>query len=107
VIDPHRRIDQNHFLAIRRRRGALRLGSLPPKRASRRAASRSINALSASRISADFAFNPVYACALANSLSSSAMVVRIHIFSLINQINQIHHHLMTNSMPALLLPAPR
>jgi hypothetical protein len=59
VIDPDRSVDQNHFLAARRRRGAESLGSLPPSRAKRRAASRSINAFNASRTSADFAFSPV------------------------------------------------
>lgn len=59
VIHPNRRISQNHFCGIRRRGAAFSRRWLPPKRAKRRAASRSINALSASRTSADFSFNPV------------------------------------------------
>jgi hypothetical protein len=61
MIDPHRRVDQYHFRLGRRRRGVVRLGSLPPKRANRRAPSRSIKALSASRTKADFSFKPVNA----------------------------------------------
>ncbi len=59
MTDPHRGVDQNHFRAARLRRGATRPGSLPPSRANRRAASLSINALSASRTKADFSFSPV------------------------------------------------
>src|SRR5271167_1321096 len=59
VFDPDRRIDQDHLGFGRRRGIGLRLGSLPPRRASRRAASRSTNALSASRTSADFSRMPV------------------------------------------------
>jgi hypothetical protein len=50
---------------------------VPPKRANPRALSRSINALSASRIRLDISCSPVSACALATSSSSSATVVRI------------------------------
>ena len=59
VIDPDRRVDEDHA-GFGRRRGILfRSGSLPPSRANRRAASRSTNALSASRMSADFSRIPV------------------------------------------------
>ena len=51
--DPNRRIDQDHADVGRRRGGAFRRGSLPPSRASRRALSRSIRALSASRTRLD------------------------------------------------------
>jgi hypothetical protein len=42
MIYPHRRIDQDHAEVGRRRRGVLSRGSLPPRRANRRALSRSI-----------------------------------------------------------------
>src|SRR3974390_2072693 len=77
MVDPNRRVNQDHFRAVRRRRGVFRRGSLPPKRAKRRALSRSINALSASRTIADFSFKPVNSRALANCSSSSAKVVRM------------------------------
>ena len=54
-----------------------RSGSLPPRRANRRALSRSINALSASRIKAEFSLRPVKARALATNSSSSATVMRM------------------------------
>src|SRR5271154_4575203 len=82
MVDPHRRVGQYHLCTARLRRGALRSGELPPSRANRRAASRSIKALSASRTSADFSFSPVNSCALANKSSSSANVVRISLTSL-------------------------
>src|SRR5580700_1329691 len=47
--DPDGRVSQNHAEAGRRLGGALRRGSAPPSRASRRALSRSMSALSASR----------------------------------------------------------
>ena len=61
MIDPDGRIHQDHARAGRRRGGASKAGSLPPKRANRRALSRSIRALSASRTRPDFSFNPVKA----------------------------------------------
>jgi len=76
VVHPHRRIDEDHFCGGRRRGGATRSGSLPPRSIRRRAASRSISALSASRTSADFSLRPVNACASATSSSSRAIVVR-------------------------------
>jgi hypothetical protein len=54
VVDPDRCVDQDHSGFGRRLGGPDSSGSLPPRRASRRALSRSINALSASRTSADF-----------------------------------------------------
>src|SRR5260370_24871415 len=77
MVDPDGRIDQDHAEADRRRGGASRPGSLPPRRASRRALSRSMRALSASRTRLDFSLRPVKAWALATSSSSSASVVRI------------------------------
>jgi hypothetical protein len=81
MLDPVGRIDEDHPRFVRRRGIAVRPGSLPPRRASRRAASRSINARSASRTKADFSRIPVYASAFASSSSSSARVVRICILS--------------------------
>jgi hypothetical protein len=59
VIYPDRSIGQDHFRGIRRRGGAFNRGWLPPRLAKRRAASRSIKALSASRTIADFSVSPV------------------------------------------------
>jgi hypothetical protein len=95
MMHPDRNVDQDHPRFDRRLEGMLRLGSLPPKRASRRALSLSIKALSASRTNADFSRSPVKAWALANNSSSSASVVRI-----IASIRcQNYHHLMSISMP--------
>jgi hypothetical protein len=77
VVNPDRSVDEDHAGLRRRRAGSARLDSLPPKRANRRALSRSIKALSASRTSADFSRRPVKACAFADKSSSSASVVRI------------------------------
>jgi hypothetical protein len=90
MIDPDRRIDQDHGRAGRRRRGVFNLGSVPPSRANRRALSRSISALSASRTRLDFSFTPVKAWAFATSSSSKEMVVRMARFC---------HQLMLSSMP--------
>lgn len=59
VIYPYRCIDEDHPRFIRRRGIGLRSGMLPPSRANWRAASRSVKAFSASRISAGFPFIPV------------------------------------------------
>lgn len=61
MIDPNRGVNQDHLEPGRRRGGAPRPGSLPPRRANRRALSRSIRALSASRTRLDFSFTPVKA----------------------------------------------
>jgi hypothetical protein len=61
MVYPNRRIDQNHAGLGRRRGGRRNLSSLPPSFASRRALSRSISALSASRTRRDFSVNPVSA----------------------------------------------
>src|SRR5271165_656789 len=58
MIDPDRRVYEDHDRADRRLGGAMRLGSLPPRRASRRALSRSIRAFSASRMRLDFSSRP-------------------------------------------------
>jgi hypothetical protein len=76
VLRPHRGIDQDHLDCGRRRRPAVKPGWLPPKRANRRAASRSTSSFSARWTRADFSFTPVYSCALARRSSSSAKVVR-------------------------------
>src|SRR5207237_1256083 len=59
--------------------------TLTPRRASRRAASRSISALRASRTKLDFSLSPVKACACATNSSSSASVVRMS-FSILRHI---------------------
>lgn len=56
VIDPHRGVHQDHFRPDCRRGGVSTSGSLPPSRAKRRALSRSMSALRASRTSFDFSF---------------------------------------------------
>jgi hypothetical protein len=67
MLDPDRRINEDHVRLVRRRAIAARSGSVPPRRASRRAASRATNARSASRTKADLSRIPVYASALASS----------------------------------------
>ncbi len=59
MIHPDRSVDQDHAGCGRRRGGTVSFGSLPPNRANRRALSRSIRALSASRTRADFSVRPV------------------------------------------------
>jgi hypothetical protein len=59
MMHPDGRIDQDHAGFERRLLGVLSAGSVPPKRARRRALSRSIKALSASRTMADFSRSPV------------------------------------------------
>jgi hypothetical protein len=59
MVDPDGGIDQDQRERGRRRGIDFRFGSLPPRRAKRRALSRSINALSASRTRADFSRTPV------------------------------------------------
>src|SRR5258706_6537309 len=77
MIDPYRTVDQDHAGSARRRGAAVAFGSVPPSKASRRALSRSISALSASRTSEDFSVRPVKAWALATRSSSRAIVVRM------------------------------
>ena len=76
VIDPYRRIGKNHFTFDLRRGMDAMVGDAPPSAANLRAASRSINALSASRMRALFSTKPVYSCAALMRSSSKAMVVR-------------------------------
>jgi hypothetical protein len=73
---PNRCIRKNHFAAGRRRRMGAIPGDAPPNSASLRPASRSINALSASRMRALFSIRPVYSCATLMRSSSNAMVLR-------------------------------
>ncbi|MDW5593093.1 hypothetical protein VSS74_02005 [Conexibacter stalactiti] len=58
-VDPDGGIDEDHCGSLRRRRTSSSAGSLPPRRARRRALSRSISAPSASRTSAVFSVVPV------------------------------------------------
>src|SRR5271157_1734781 len=104
VINPYRSIDQDHAPAGRRLGGALRSGSLAPNRASRRALSRSMSALSASRTRLDFSFRPVRAWALATSSSSSASVVRI---CRSPTWRRTYHQTMPKTMPRLRGPRLR
>jgi hypothetical protein len=76
VIDPYRRICKNHFTFDLRRGMEAMAGDAPPRAANLRAASRSISALSASRMRALFSTKPVYSCAVLMRSSSKAMVVR-------------------------------
>src|SRR5258705_6322594 len=76
MVYPNRRVGENHRRG-RRRGGALASGCEPPRRASRRAASRSTNAFNASLTTADFSVTPAYSCAFANNSSSTAIVVLI------------------------------
>jgi hypothetical protein len=59
VVDPNRGVDEDHWLAARRRGIGVSAGSVPPRRARRRALSRSIRALRPSRTSNVFSFTPV------------------------------------------------
>ena len=71
VRHPHWRIDQHHA-STRRRGAALSCGSVPPSCASRRALSRSIRALSASRTSAAPPPSATPSCSKARSSRSWA-----------------------------------
>ena len=76
AIDPDRGIEQNQARSdCPGHRG--KSGSLPPRRARRRALSRWINALSASRTKADFSCKPVNRWASFTRSSSKANVVRM------------------------------
>src|ERR1700731_4685946 len=77
MVYPDRGVDKDHRAGGRRRGGAFACLSLPPRRASRRALSRSMRAFRPSRTRPDFSFRPVNAWASATSLSSRARVVRI------------------------------
>ncbi len=59
VVDPDRGVGENHFRPALRRGTLFSPGIVPPRDASRRALSRSIRALSASRINAVFSATPV------------------------------------------------
>jgi len=68
MIYPNRRINQDHAGRDRRRGGAFSAPSLPPSRAKRRALSRSISALSASRTKLDFSVKAGKGLSLGNEL---------------------------------------
>src|SRR6266849_6140481 len=59
MINPNRGINEDHPRLVRRRGIGLSSGIVPPRRASRLAASRSINRLSASRINAAVSLIPL------------------------------------------------
>src|SRR5208282_2238699 len=82
MIDPDRRICENQFgrafvLPSRRRGIFFNSGIVPPRDANLRALSRSMRALSASRINAVFSATPVNSWAIRTRSSSSATVVLI------------------------------
>jgi hypothetical protein len=85
MLYPDRRIYQDHDDArrfgrtgvLRRRGGTVAPGLLPPRRARRRAASRSISACRASRNTAERSVVPAAALAALSSFSSSVTVVRM------------------------------
>ena len=76
VINPNRRIDQNHA-AARRRAGALSAGCVPPNRASRCALSRWISASRPSCIRRLRSVTPVMRAACESKSSSILIVVRL------------------------------
>jgi len=76
VVDPHRRVDQDHDL-WRRRGIALSCVSLPPSLAKRLALSRSISALNPAWIRAVRSFMPEISWAAFSKSSSRLIVVRI------------------------------
>ena len=79
VIDPYRCVDE-HSHAVARLLGVLaRFGSVPARRASRRALSIAINASSPWRTSAVFSVIPLRARAFLTRSSSRLMVVLMHI----------------------------
>jgi hypothetical protein len=59
VINPNRGIDEDQMASDFRRGMAFKSGLLQPSLAKRRAASRSVKAVSASRTKADFSVKPV------------------------------------------------
>ena len=84
MIDPDRGVDQDHFAARRWREGALRrlrgaraCASLPPRRASLRAASRSTRARKASCSTTERSLVPAAALAALSKSSSIVTVVRM------------------------------
>src|SRR6202522_4135115 len=82
VVDPDRRIGENQICRARWRGIFFNPGIVPPREASRRALTRSMRALRASRISAVFSVTPVNSWAMRTRSSSSARVVLIKIPSM-------------------------
>jgi len=77
VVNPNRGIRENQFVPCLRRGIFFSLGMVPSRDANRRALSRSMRALSASRMSAVFSATPVNSWAVRTRSSSSATVVLI------------------------------
>jgi hypothetical protein len=77
VVDPGGGIREDRFCLVLRGGGFFNPGIVPPRDAKRRALSRSMRALRASRIKAVFSATPVYSWARLTRSSSSATVVRI------------------------------
>src|SRR5262249_6075649 len=83
VINPNRGIREDQFDFPLRRGTRLRPGIVPPRDANRRALSRSIKALRASRTSAVFSATPVNSRAVRRRSSSKAIVVLIGTYYII------------------------
>src|ERR1700756_5181273 len=79
MINPDRGVGEDQFFPGRRRGTFFTPGMVPPSDASLRALSRSMRALSASRINAVFSATPVNSWAVRTRSSSRATVVRIWI----------------------------
>ena len=83
MVDPDRSVRENQFrrslFSLRRRLMFFKPGIVPPREANRRALSRSISALRASRIRAVFSATPVNSWAVRTRSSSRAIVVRIEV----------------------------
>ena len=86
VVDPNRGIGENQFVPGLRRGILFNFGIVPSRDANRRALSRSMRALSASRISAVFSATPVNSWAMRTRSSSSATVVLIALIIASNDV---------------------
>ncbi len=75
VVNPNRGVRENQFVPGLRRGIFFNFGIVPSRDANRRALSRSMRALSASRINAVFSATPVNSWAMRTRSSSSATVV--------------------------------
>jgi hypothetical protein len=79
MAHPNRRIGEDQFDGALRRERFSSFGMVPPKDANRRAVSRSIRALRASRIHAVFSFIPVDSWAMRTRWSSKTTVILIRL----------------------------
>jgi len=86
VVNPNRGVRENQFCPGLRRGIFFNFGMVPCRDAKRRALSRSMRALSASRISAVFSATPVNSWAMRTRSSSSATVVLIALIIASNDV---------------------